>query len=329
MTKGVVVTGRIIDRSTGKPVKGGVRLAPLADNKFFGTKPAYNGYSSERFTHSVENGKFRVVAIPGTTVLMAQAWAEEEKIGGKEVNPYRLTGPDPDHSKYFSKNGDDWVFNAVGNSLEFLSLMHACKVLDLKPDAGSVEIDLYVERGKTATLKVTDADGKPLSGVTVAGLTQSWPMTFNLPKDSATVYALDDQPRTLMLLHADKKLGGTVQVKADETVTARLAPLAAVTGKLVDTDGQPITGVTVGISFPNGPGGELYREARLAQPPSVTAADGTFKVDGVVPAVKFYLSLMKGRTYYVGEPKIGLRQADAGKTLELGTLPVKAQQSGQ
>ena len=41
-------------------------------------------------------------------------------------------------------------------------------------------------------------------------------------------------------------------------------------------------------------------------------------MDGIVPGVKFYLSLNKGRTYYIGEPKIGLRQAEAGKTLELG-----------
>ena len=70
---------------------------------------------------------------------------------------------------------------------------------------------------------------------------------------------------------------------------------------------------------------ELYREAKLTQPPALTAADGTFKVESVVPGVKFYLSMNKGRTYYVGEPKIGLRQAEPGKTLELGSLPVKGQ----
>src|SRR5262249_50721984 len=71
MTKGVVVTGRLMDRQTGKAVDGGVRLAPLPDNKYFGTRPAFNGYSAERFSHPVENGKFRVVTIPGTSVLMA------------------------------------------------------------------------------------------------------------------------------------------------------------------------------------------------------------------------------------------------------------------
>jgi RNA polymerase sigma factor (sigma-70 family) len=330
MTKGIVVTGRIIDRSTGKPVQAGnVRLAPLPDNKYFGTKPAYSGYSSDRLSHGVERGKFRVVTIPGTAVIVAQVYDEDEKVGDKGVNAFRTTGPDPDHPKYFSKNEDGYVFNAAGNSLEFLDLINACKVLDLKPDAGTVEVDLYVDRGKTSTLKVADPDGKPLTGVTVAGLAQSWPIVFTLPTDTATVYALDDKPRTLMLLHPERGLGGTVEVKGGQTVTAKLAPLGSVAGKLVSTDGQPIPGVTVGVQFPKGPGNELYREAKLARAPAITGKDGSFKLDAIVPGVKFYLSLNKGREYYVGEPKIGLRQAEAGKTVDLGTLPVKGQVLGQ
>src|SRR5262249_59300718 len=96
-----------------------------------------------------------------------------------------------------------------GNSLEFLSILHVVKVLDLKPDAGEVTIDLYLDRGKTSTLNVVDPDGKPLAGATVAGITASWPPTFTLPKDTTTVYALDPaRPRTLYLLHQEKKLAG-------------------------------------------------------------------------------------------------------------------------
>jgi hypothetical protein len=250
-------------------------------------------------------------------------------MAGKTINPFRPAVPDPEHAKYFSKNDDGYVFNAVNNSIEFLSIEHAVKVVDLKPDAGTVEIDLYVDRGKTATLKVADADGNPLDGAIVSGLTAGWPGTFALPKDTATVYALDDKPRPVMAIHPGKKLGGSVQVKGGETVTLKLVPLATVTGKLVDTDKQPIAGVTVGLQFPNGPGSELYREANAGKPPVVTAADGSFKLEGVVPGVRFFLSLVKGQSYFVGEPKIGLRQAEAGKTLELGALPVRAQQFGQ
>src|SRR5262249_12359569 len=39
LAHGVVVNGRIVDKTTGKGVQGGVRFAPLPDNKFFGKKP--------------------------------------------------------------------------------------------------------------------------------------------------------------------------------------------------------------------------------------------------------------------------------------------------
>jgi RNA polymerase sigma factor (sigma-70 family) len=333
MTKGVVVTGRLIDRQTGKAVDGSVRLAPLPDNKYFGTKPAYNGYSSERLSHRVENGRFRVVTIPGTSVLMAQAYDEKgEKVGGKPVNPYRPAVPDPDHPNYFTRNDDGYIFTAAGNSLEFLSILHAVKVVDLKPDAGEVTIDLYLERGKTATLKVVDPDGKPLTGVTVAGLTASWPATYTLPKDTATVYALDPaRPRTLYLLHPEKKLAGWVRVRGDEKepVTAKLAPVGLVTGKLVDPDGRPVAGVAVNLQFPSGPGGDLYRETLAGRPLAVTGPDGAFRLEPVVPGVKFGLSLTKGQMYFVGEPKIGQRQVEAGQTLDLGAVPVKGRRFGE
>jgi RNA polymerase sigma factor (sigma-70 family) len=333
MTKGVVVTGRLIDRETGKAVDGSVRLAPLPDNKYFGTRPAYNGYSSERFSHPVENGKFRVVTIPGTAALMAQAESRSETLGGKPVIPYRPAVPDPEHRDYFAKDGDgSYRFNAAGNTLEFLDIFHVCKVVDLKPDAGEVKIDLYLERGKTATVKVEDADGKPLTGATVAGITASWPPTFTLPTDTTTVYALDPaRPRTLYLLHQEKKLAGWVRVRGDEKepVTAKLAPAGSVTGKLVDPDGQPIGGVAVSLQFPPGAGNDLYRDIYAGRPAAVTDKDGAFRVDAVVPGVKFTLSLTKGQSYFLGEPRIGQKQAEAGKTLELGSLTVKGRKFGE
>jgi RNA polymerase sigma factor (sigma-70 family) len=332
MTRGIVVTGRLIDRESGKAVGGSVRFAPLPDNKYYGTKPAYGGYSSDRLSHSVEDGKFRVATIPGTAVLMAQAYDTREMLGGKPVNPYRPAVPDPDHPTYFAKDGEgSWRFNAADQSLEFLSIMNACKVLDLKPDLPEVEIDLYLERGKTATLKVEDVDGKPVLGVIVAGLAASWPATFTLPKDTATVYALDPaRPRTLFLVHLEKNLAAWVRVRGDEKepVVAKLAPAGSVTGKLVDADGRPVTGVAVNLQFA-GTGNDLYRELKAGRPMAETDKDGAFRIDGVVPGAKFGLSLTKAQQYFLAEPKVGQKQVESGKTLELGTLMVKGQRFGE
>src|SRR5262249_20549021 len=190
-----------------------------------------------------------------------------------------------------------------GNSLEFLSILHVVKVLDLKPDAGEVTIDLYLERGNTATLNVVDPDGKPLAGATVAGITASWPPTFTLPKDTTRIYALDPaRPRTLYLLHQEKKLAGWVRVRGDEKepVTAKLAPAGSVTGRLIDSDGRAIPGVAVSLQFPPGAGNDLYRDIYAGRAAAVTDKDGVFRVDAVVPGVRFTLSLTKGQSYFLG-----------------------------
>ena len=102
---------------------------------------------------------------------MAQAYDTRETLGGKPVNPYMPAVPDPDHPTYFAKDGEgSYRFNAAGTSLEFLSNLNACKVVDLKPDVREVTIDLYLERGKTADPEdrgrrtASRSQGRPLPG---------------------------------------------------------------------------------------------------------------------------------------------------------------------
>src|SRR5262249_4026087 len=90
LARGVILTGRLIDRATGKGVRGGVRFVPLPDNKYFGKKPGFDSYRHERLmTSTDEEGRFRLPVIPGTGVLMAQVFESGVKIGGLPVKPYR------------------------------------------------------------------------------------------------------------------------------------------------------------------------------------------------------------------------------------------------
>ena len=105
--------------------------------------------------------------------------------------------------------------------------------------------------GVTGKIAVQDANGKPITGAWVAGLTEHWPITFKLPDATATVYALTPgKPRMLFVYHPGQKLGGSVTVRGDETepVVVKLGPLGQVKGRLLDADGQPLGGVDVSIA---------------------------------------------------------------------------------
>ncbi len=325
LAKGIVVTGQVIDQKTGKGVEAGIRFAPLPDNPYFG-KPGFDGYRRDRtMAPTDKEGRFRIVTIPGKSVLMVQVHSRET-LNGQVLCPYRRAQPDPDHKGLFQKDGDSWYFTAAGGGVDFLSTENVIKVVDLKPDGGPVRLELDVERGKTAEIAVQDANGQPLSGVTVSGLTEHWPITFKLLRPAATVYALDPaQPRRLVFLHVEKQLGGTAIVRGDEKepVAVRLAPLGKVKGQFVDAEGVPLAGATVMLTCPDQVSSELYREVRRTLPEVKTDREGRFMLTDVVPGIKFSVQTNQGRTYFVGEPRIGLRQVEAGQTLDLGARKMK------
>jgi RNA polymerase sigma factor (sigma-70 family) len=328
MMRGVVLTGRVIDRSTAKGIRAGLRFVPLPDNKFFG-KPGYDSYRYERLTHpSQADGSFRLVVIPGSGVLLAQVHASDKAPGGLEVNPYLQATFTPAERKRVpgTDDGGDGYFRAAGNAIDFLSLNHACKVLDLAADAGTVKCDLFAERGKTLTVRVQDPEGKPLVGATVGGLTASWPVVFPVKEASCTIYALNpERPRTLVFYHAGRKLAGKLTVRGDEKepATVRLSAVGSVRGRLVDVDGQPLSSIEVRPSYSGNAAQELERQLNQGQEVIRTDRDGRFRLEGVIPDLKFSLGLAKGRTYFLGEPRIGQRLVAPGKELDLGNLRVK------
>jgi RNA polymerase sigma factor (sigma-70 family) len=322
LMRGVVVSGRVIDRQTGKGVLSGVRFVPLPQNTFFG-KPGYDSYRQDHTMRGTDqDGRFRLVVIPGPGVLMVQAHSGESH-DGQYLNPYQLATFDEEGRKHVEvmEDGVGGYFAAAGNALEPLGNENAIKYIDLAENTAAVSHDLYLHRGKTATVILQDQDGQPLTEGIVSGMAAKWPITFTLKKAECTVYALDPQkPRTLVFYHPVRKLGGSLSVRGDEPgpLTAKLLPTGTVIGRILDADGQPIAGADVGVSYQTNAGSELERFLRPQREPIRTDKDGRFRLDGVVPEVKFSLSLRQGPTFLVGKPRIGVKNVQTGQTLDLG-----------
>jgi protocatechuate 3,4-dioxygenase beta subunit len=329
VARGVVVMGRVIDKTTGKGVRSSLHFAPLPDNKFFG-KPGWDSYHYERFSNPTDaEGRFRLRIIPGPGVLMAHAWAGEKTKRGQEINPYKQAEFDAAERKQIpvveTSDGDHY-FIAAGNSLEFLDGTNAAKRLDLAPDADAVPCDLILKRGRKMAVRIEDAEGKPLTGATVAGMSATGSIYPALGEAACTIFALDPKkPRRLIFLHPGRKLAGTLTVRGDEKESplVRLVPTGSVTGRLLDLDGQPLAGIDIDLSFEDGAARNLYRHLDSPVPSPRTDKDGRFRVEAVVPDLKFGLSLRHGKTFLAGEPRIGIRQTKPGATLDLGDIRVK------
>src|SRR5262249_30390760 len=182
--------------------------------------------------------------------------------------------------------------------------------------------------GRTLTVNIQDPDGQPLAGAVVSGVTVSWPITFPIEQAKTTVFALDPaRPRQLVALHPQRKLAGSLAVRGEESGTPilKLVPAGAVTGRLLDNDGQPIAGADVGCSYRTEAANELLRHFQKLSPPVRTDAEGRFRLEGVVPGQKFVFNIRKGQTFLAGKPRISERQVESGGTLELGDFRTEPQ----
>jgi hypothetical protein len=119
-----------------------------------------------------------------------------------------------------------------------------------------------------------------------------------------------DRPRVIELVHDGKKLAGILIVRGDEKGPLRLQlqPWGALTGRLLMSKGEPVTGAAVSCRA-----GDAF-----------TDKTGRFRIEGLTPGRRYPLYFSKedrGLEIVGGKPK-NVR-VEAGETKDLGDVKVK------
>jgi RNA polymerase sigma factor (sigma-70 family) len=132
--KGVVVTGRLIDKGTGKAVRGWALIGIPQANSSAKDYPECNSSAWFPMQETDAHGRFRVVAIPGLVLLFGQP-------DNATFNKYKPPVADPKYPQLFKKFGDHTAYFMAGGAISPLQ-GRACRVLDIKPGTATVEQDL-------------------------------------------------------------------------------------------------------------------------------------------------------------------------------------------
>jgi hypothetical protein len=132
----------------------------------------------------------------------------------------------------------------------------------------------------------------------------------------------------VVVFHAGHKVGKAQLVKGDEKgpVTFRLEPYGALTGRILDAEGKPCAGlkVTSQASLERADDKENSIELRLGilelpGTASTTDKDGRFRIEGLVPGLKYVLNVREGKENVPGYSREEFT-AESGRTRDLGNL---------
>jgi RNA polymerase sigma factor (sigma-70 family) len=326
LARGVLLTGRVGDGASGAGVFANIHYIPLPNNPFAG-KPPYDPDRNPLYSGSTgPDGRLQMAVIPGPGLLTVHTYGDDF-LDHRQLSPYmpgELSAEDRNKVRIVDRGGGQHFLALADGSLRPVN-GNIYKVLDLPEGAGTVPLELSLDRGRTTTLRVLDEDGQPLVGAIVAGLTATWPNTYTLPKAENTVYALNPgKPRKLVVYHPEKNLAGIVTARGDETgpLVAKLAPAATITGRVLDADGQPVKDVIAAVSHGDDSARELDRYLAQRRGPARTRADGRFRVTGVIPGLPISLQLRKGSTGLNFPRPEKPPRLTAGQTLDVGDIRV-------
>ena len=129
-------------------------------------------------------------------------------------------------------------------------------------------------------------------------------------------------PRTLVFQHDARKLAGWLKVdpKSAGPLRVRLQPWAAVSGRILDDEGNPRVGLSFLIGIPDKPrlgGGYItHRPERVS-----TDADGRFRIEGLAPGLTYPL-FPTAPTGKWGR-RINFTPKSAGEERNLGTVAIE------
>ena len=238
--RGVIITGRLIDQATGRPVRAAhVNYVKLPTNP-------NDGYPGTGHGGAVDP-TFKMTVPPGEGLIYANVRGEEP--------PYtRARLRKEDRGKGIGGPGDGEAMTITLNNY------HAYKFIDVPADARDFTVDLELTRGLTRKGRLVDLDGKPVAGARCYGLVLDRLLHQNAsrrdlrrPRPGAGL----PSPGHLRRQGPPAGRRGHPQGRGPQergALEVRLGPPCSVRGRLVDEDGLPMAGATLSVMSYDGPG---------------------------------------------------------------------------
>jgi hypothetical protein len=216
----------------------------------------------------------------------------------------------------FQDNTESFLSNAVGENFSGTGIdqvnYNALVLLEPGEKDEALIKDVALEAPRELKGRVVGPDGKRVSGAWVLGL-------FGLDQETLkgaefTVRGINPKMRRqLVFYHKARNLGFFLEeLRGDRTepLTIQLQPCGSASGRLVDSDGQPMAGERIVVQ-----GGAMFGRGGYQE--CKTDKEGRFRAEGLVP----------GQGYEVFRPSVPRHLAavavEPGKHKDLGDIKAR------
>jgi RNA polymerase sigma factor (sigma-70 family) len=307
--RAMVVDGQLLDKVTGKPVKGRAFYLLLESPRiepFLAANPAYSmEYSitptGER-ADTDDEGRFKLRIPPYPGVILARAATDRDPTA--RYTACRVAEADRKYLYQRPKKTDGIIeVGPLSDPKEDLFNTHHL-IYPVRWENGyalvhpsvtetTLKVSIGFDPGRTITGKIVDPESHPLAGVKAVRVqaTDERDPT-RLPTENFTAYAFEPgQTRTLYFWHEPKNLVGTATLRGGqaESPVVKLQPAATILGRVLDAAGKPLAGMEISFQLANAEPDEAIRQKLHRSEPTRTVTDkeGRFQLTGMFPGFAF------------------------------------------
>ncbi len=308
LQRGIPFHGRVTDRETGRPVPGSAVYYALRPNVNVRKLPG--GMSADGYVELAcpvrSDGTFTCAVLPGPGAVFFRAALPGYMPALVDPEPFFKADPkrNPELDYGDRRSLTVQLAGPDGFNRQFFPQEEFQAIVLLNPTEGEAPArrEIALERARSMKVVILDPEGKPLAGARARGLKGDHDsLSAALPSAECVLTNLHPQrPRRLVVRHDGRKLVGHAEARygRGEPVRVQLVPWAVLTGRLLRADGRPFPGAFISTNGGKSKEGATFGPVHYGH--VGTRADGTFRVEGIIPGLEYEFWYFR-----LGPPEVG------------------------